>query len=1028
MSLPSLESVSALVGNSASVVYTIGSGTIKSMTLRINKSTSDNSILSYPLSSESSTFTTPALQNGVVHTLQLQQINSDGVKYSASRTLTPTDVPLAPVIHNSVASGDHAISFNVNTGALQGGALTALTFPLFASSGPSHATWSFADGGSSTGDIVCDVVPNGVNSYDVAILGLVNGVEYELEAQSINPIGGSPNSNVVFQTPSNIPNQLDYLKVTPGNTSCLLTFKPNPVPTFDRFLSILIVKTVGGVSLPSLEVPLIDMRYDLATEEHSYNLTGLTNGLPCTVDVAVKLNIGGTGVFKTSAQFIPFTIPGAATSLRSTASNGQVDLLWDAPASNGGANIKEYNIYQGQSKIGSTTGPAVTYSVSGLENGTTYPFTVVTVTEDPNVSPVENTGFQKSIQNPTVDGKPYTASAKPTGLVATPGDESVTLNWVAPTDTGGVPISRYDIFAVNAGVASKIGDTTLLSFLVDKLTNGRLSTFSVRAVTMSTNTPSEEVLGPYSDQVTAYATAAPPAVTGFSVTANPGTESTAASMDFIWTALTTAAYEEASSITGYTIVWGANSQFFSGTAALNSAKIDLTDGLTNVFTLGTSYPFQIKAMMTNPNTGNQESGALNTAMSRIAFKLPAAPDNVIVTALNMELSVDWTPPVYAGSDIRYSTVAYTSSAGPTSNVVDPNRRFTGLLNGENHTIQIQSQILDPNVSNYWVNGYTFARNGYYPFKIPNAPVLTATRKNQSVELNWTVPDDGGFDIAYYNVYVYDVDGGIVASYSTVGDETRYTVSNLTNGNSYSFVAKAVVLNLNVLTNQPTEGADSNTASATPVGQIGVVQNVTVTPGTTKLTLNYTAPSTVDTGMSIVRYMVELSGFSAVDNGMNTSYVFKRPEFAISNDQAYDVSVYAVTKDLNIPNLPEVTGLVYKLEDCIPSGDPIMQSLTLNTDKKSLTFKYQQNANPVKEIYCIATDGPTGADYVVNMKDLETAFPDIIPTERDGVSTVQIPMTNLNPRLSSVPPFPADAVITGAYVFASNSSGISMIQL
>ena len=541
---------------------------------------------------------------------------------------------------------------------------------------------------------------------------------------------------------------------------------------------------------------------------------------------------------------------------------------------------------------------------------------------------------------------------------------------------------------------------------------------------MSTNIPSEEVPGPYSDQASTYATAAPPAVTGFNVTANPGTESpsTAASMDFTWTALTSDAYDEASSITGYTIVWGENSKFFSGTAAMNSAKINLT----GVFTLGTSYPFQIKAMMKNPNTNSDVSGALNTAISRTAFKLPAAPNTVVVNRIDTELAAEWTPPAYAGSDIRYSTVAYTSSAGPTSNVVVPNRRFTGLLNGENYTIQIQSQILDPNVGG-WVNGSTFSSNGYYPFTPPNAPVLTATRNDMSVDLNWTVPsDDGGFDIAYYNVYV---DGASNPS-RTLGSETNLTVHNLTNGQSYSFVVKAVVLNLNVLINQPSEGAASNAASATPVGQIGVVQNVTVTPGHVKLTLDYTAPSTEGTGMIILRYMVRLSGYQDVNNGMNTSFVFTIPGYPIrpNNDTAYDVSVYAVTKDPNIPNSPEVNGLVYTIEDCIPSGDPIMQSLTLNPAKNALTLQFQPNGSTVDEIYCIATDGPTGTDYVVNIKDVLSDYPNNIPLAVGGVVTVQIPMTSLIPRLSSVPPFPAGAQITGAYVFASNATGLSMIQL
>ena len=79
---------------------------------------------------------------------------------------------------------------------------------------------------------------------------------------------------------------------------------------------------------------------------------------------------GGGGAPRTSA-------PGAPTNLTAVVGDGQVVLSWDAPASDGGAEITDYEYrINGQNpwiSIGSTE---TTYTVTGLDNGTAYTFQV----------------------------------------------------------------------------------------------------------------------------------------------------------------------------------------------------------------------------------------------------------------------------------------------------------------------------------------------------------------------------------------------------------------------------------------------------------------------------------------------------------------------------------------------------------------------------------------------------------------------------------------------------------------------------
>ena len=71
------------------------------------------------------------------------------------------------------------------------------------------------------------------------------------------------------------------------------------------------------------------------------------------------------------------SVPGAPRNLAAVAGNGQIVLTWDAPASDGGAAITDYEYrINGQNpwiSIGSTE---TTYTVTGLDNGAEYTFQV----------------------------------------------------------------------------------------------------------------------------------------------------------------------------------------------------------------------------------------------------------------------------------------------------------------------------------------------------------------------------------------------------------------------------------------------------------------------------------------------------------------------------------------------------------------------------------------------------------------------------------------------------------------------------
>ncbi len=124
--------------------------------------------------------------------------------------------------------------------------------------------------------------------------------------------------------------------------------------------------------------------------------------------------------------------------------------------------------------------------------------------------------------------------------------------------------------------------------------------------------------------------------------------------------------------------------------------------------------------------------------------------------------------------------------------------------------------------------------------VPHAPSgLMATRGDAEVTLNWRAPNDGGSAIEYYE---YKVDGG--AWTSTGGKSTSYTVTGLTNGETYRFRVRAV--------NSIGPGTKSEPVSATPATVPGAPRNLTTTPGNQRVTLIWERP-TDNGGLPITSY-------------------------------------------------------------------------------------------------------------------------------------------------------------------------------
>ena len=183
-----------------------------------------------------------------------------------------------------------------------------------------------------------------------------------------------------------------------------------------------------------------------------------------------------------TAPAAPATVPDAPTSLTATVADAEVTLNWTAPANDGGATIINYIIEYSLNEdfSSSTTAEASTlsYTVSGLANGTLYYFRVAAVNS-------AGTGASGTAVSATpAPAAPATVPDAPTSLTATVADAEVTLNWTAPANDGGATIINYIIeYSLNEDFSSSTtAEASTLSYTVSGLANGTLYYFRVAAV------------------------------------------------------------------------------------------------------------------------------------------------------------------------------------------------------------------------------------------------------------------------------------------------------------------------------------------------------------------------------------------------------------------------------------------------------------------------------------------------------------------------------------------------------------------
>ncbi len=341
-----------------------------------------------------------------------------------------------------------------------------------AGNGSATVSWAAPanDGGAAITGYTVTAVQDGTKTctssgLSCPVLGLTNGTAYTFTVTATNGSSGpaSAPSNVVI--PGTVPAPPTKVTAVPGPNSAAV-FWTGPVDPRILITGYTVTTSGGG----SQTCP--------PTTALGCNVAGLTNGVSYTFTVTAT-NLWGTSAGTTSSAVVPAPIPAAPTSVVATAGNAQATVTWIAPSNTGGLVVTGYTVTSMPGGLMCATTSALSCTVTGLTNGTSYAFVVGAI-----ISAYGMTATSGASNIVT----PATIPDPPASVVAVAGDTTASVAWVAPANNGS-PISGY---TVTSSPGNKTCTTTGTAFCtVHGLTNGLSYTFTVTATNgVGTSLPS----------------------------------------------------------------------------------------------------------------------------------------------------------------------------------------------------------------------------------------------------------------------------------------------------------------------------------------------------------------------------------------------------------------------------------------------------------------------------------------------------------------------------------------------------------
>ena len=400
----------------------------------------DNNQINYVENINSNSYNYTGLTNGVTYKFKVKGVNPSGESSLSSFT---SDIPYTTAEQISevlITPGNTLIDLSWNA-------------PF--------------DGGRSIDNYIVEkseiesewiTIGTPISTYYTAT-ELTNGVTYNFRISANNLAGSNAPSMTVSEIPYTTADQISTVAILAGNTIIDLSWN---VP-FDGGRDIsdyLIEKSLNNS----------DWIADGSSNTTYYTASGLINGQTYYFKVYAR-NIDGLSPASNTISEIPYTYSDPIINFNSVKYASSVELTWDVPLNNGGADISGYTLTYYPTEGSSTIISNITdtsYNVSGLEPNTEYTFEIV----------VQNRAGNSNIESITLTTYATTA---PVNFSGDASDNSVYLSWEPPTDNGGLDISGYVISINTEGYSDISLNATSTNYNYTGLINGTTYQFTIYA-------------------------------------------------------------------------------------------------------------------------------------------------------------------------------------------------------------------------------------------------------------------------------------------------------------------------------------------------------------------------------------------------------------------------------------------------------------------------------------------------------------------------------------------------------------------
>ena len=364
------------------------------------------------VSASATTATIGSLKNGVATIFRLTPVGPGGNGLPATANATPGIAATAPQ-NLSAAPGDSVVDLKWSAPTDNGG-LPITSYVVEQST--DGTTWS-------------QVAAVDGSTYTANIVGLTNFTSYNFRVSAMTSFGKGQSATLSSQ-PSALPTApLSLSIVSVSNGAVVVGWKAPTGSDANAITGYKVERSGDGTTWTTATTT--------TASATSAAITGLTNGTTYQFRVT-PVTSNGAGASSVILG-TPATLPGTVQGLTASSADKKVTLIFNQPADTGGYGIDHYMVEIASAESGpwkqviANSGSSLTrIDVPGLTDGTVYFFRVTaltTVGSGPASAPIS--------------AAPQTVASAPALQTFAINNNSVTLSWSAPTNTGGKPVTKY---------------------------------------------------------------------------------------------------------------------------------------------------------------------------------------------------------------------------------------------------------------------------------------------------------------------------------------------------------------------------------------------------------------------------------------------------------------------------------------------------------------------------------------------------------------------------------------------------------